>query len=84
MLGKVYWELFPAAVGTIIHRSFCARLQSMSQWILKTSMLRGTAGFTLKALPAAAGGLSVFDEDVTELNAQPKNFERQAIGWSRR
>jgi PAS domain S-box-containing protein len=66
MLGKNHWELFPAAVGTAIHREFLRATESGVPVDFENYYAPWKRWFHVKAFPAPAGGLSVFYNDITE------------------
>jgi PAS domain S-box-containing protein len=65
MVGRNYWELFPAAVGTATHREFLRAAADRVPVEFENCYEPWNRWFHVKAFPAGDGGLSVFFEDIT-------------------
>ncbi len=65
MLGKNHWDLFPGAVGTMVHSELLRAADERVPVDFHNYYAAWDRWFHLKAYPAADGGLSVFYEDVT-------------------
>ena len=65
ILGKNQWELFPEAVGTLVHSEFLRAAKERIPVDFHNYYAPWNRWFHLKAYPAPDGGLSVFYEDVT-------------------
>ena len=65
MVGKNHWELFPDAVGTLVHRELLRAAEERIPVEFHNYYVPWQRWFHLKAYPSADGGLSIFYEDVT-------------------
>ena len=72
MLGKGHWELFPASVGTEIHRQLlCASIERVPV-DFENYYAPWNRWFHVRAFPAVDSGLAVFYEDITDRKAAEK------------
>ena len=72
MLGKSHWDLFPAAVGTAIHRELLRAASERVPVDFENYYAPWSRWFHIKAYPGAEGSLSVFYEDITDRKAAEK------------
>ena len=66
MIGKSNWDLFPAAVGTVIHRELLRAVREHVSVDFENYYAPWKRWFHVRAFPVADGGLSVFYEDITD------------------
>ena len=66
VLGRNHWEVFPEAIGTVIHREFHRAALERIAVEFDNYYAPWQRWFHLKAYPAPEGGLSVFYQDVTK------------------
>jgi PAS domain S-box-containing protein len=65
MVGRNHWELFPAAVGTTVHRELLRVATDRVPVEFENYYEPWNRWFHVKAFPAADSGVSVFFDDIT-------------------
>lgn len=77
LLGRNYWDVFPDAVNTTIHRELLRVATDRKPADFEQYDAPGKRWFRIKAYPAADGGVWAFYDDVTERRAIEE--ERSAL-----
>ncbi len=65
VLGRNHWELFPAAIGTILHREFLRAASDGVTVDFENYYAPWQRWFHVKAYPSEGGGISICYEDIT-------------------
>ncbi len=66
VLGKNHWEVYPAAVGTVIHREFLRCAAKRVPVSFENYYEPWDRWFEMDAAPSTDGGIAVYYRDVTE------------------
>lgn len=69
MLGRNYWDLFPAAVGTRLHTELLRAARERVPVEFESHDAAWNRWLHVKSYPDEGGGISVFFEDITEHKA---------------
>lgn len=78
LLGRVFWDEFPAAVGSTFEREYRRAVAEQVRVTFEEFYPPLNLWVEVRAYPSAHGGLSVFYQDVTERKALEEGRERLA------
>jgi PAS domain S-box-containing protein len=83
-IGKNYWELFPAARGTILESEWRRAVAEQVPVEFENRYEPWDSWFHVKAYPSKDGGLSVFYHDITSLKRSEEALRRDHSELERR
>lgn len=78
LLGQIFWEAFPATIGTRFEHEYRQAIQRQIPATFEEFYPPRGIWIEVRAYPSADGGLSVFYQDVSERKALEEERERLA------
>lgn len=78
LLGKIFWDEFPGAVGSAFEREYRRAVAEQTVATFEEFYAPLNVWAEVRAYPSAGGGLSVFYQDITERKALEEERERLA------
>jgi len=69
LMGKGIWDLYPASVGTAVHREFARAAEDKVPVEFENYYAPWRRWFHIRAFPGPQGGLSIFYSDITQQKA---------------
>lgn len=76
MLGRSLWDVFPASLGTVLHREFLRAAAERVPVEFENLYEPWQRWFHVKAYPALDGGLSVFYDDITGRKLAQEDYSK--------
>jgi len=76
LIGKTFWEAYPASLGTVVEREFRAAMESRQPVSFEHYYEPWQRWLQMQAQPHEAGGISVYFHDITERKQQEEQVAR--------
>jgi PAS domain S-box-containing protein len=76
LVGKTFWEAYPASLGTVVEREFRNAMESRQAVSFEHYYEPWRRWLQMQAQPHEAGGLSVYFHDITERKRQEEQLAR--------